>query len=110
MPQAKTYFYFQLPLTMKANCDYLISPVTETIDRKSQTKFIVAKPSDYARIVRFLKHLLASLFRGNELQVKQQRDSQGNMWWQAFDPNTNESTSFGSESEMRTWIEQRYYR
>lgn len=95
---------------MKANCDYLIPPSTETIERKSQNKFIVAKPSDYAKIVRFFQQLFAWLFRGSELQVKQRRDRQGNIWWQAFDPNTNESASFGSEAEMRSWIEQRYYR
>jgi hypothetical protein len=95
---------------MKANCDYLIPPQVEETDRRSQNKFIAAKPSNYAKIVRFLQNLFASLLRGNELQVKQRRDRQGNTWWQAFDPNTDESASFGSEAEMRSWIEQRYYR
>ncbi|MGL4618325.1 hypothetical protein [Chroococcidiopsis sp.] len=95
---------------MKPNCDYLIPPVNETIDRKSQAKFIVAKPRDYAKITRVLQRLFALLFQSNELQVKQRRDRQGNTWWQAFDPTTNQSTSFGSEAEMRSWIEQRYYR
>ncbi|MDV2991144.1 MAG: hypothetical protein N4J56_000798 [Chroococcidiopsis sp. SAG 2025] len=95
---------------MKANCDYLISPTNETIDCKSQTKFIVAQPRDYAKITRFLQQLFTWLFQGNELQVKQRRDRQGNTWWQAFDPTTNQSVSFGSEAEMRSWIEQRYYR
>lgn len=95
---------------MKANCDYLISRGNETTDRKSHTKFIVAKPNDYAKVSKFFQHLFAWLFQSNELQVKQRRDRQGNTWWQAFDPNTNESTSFGTEAEMRSWIEQRYYR
>lgn len=95
---------------MKANCDYLTPFKTETSDRKSQTKLIVAKPRDYAKISRFLQHLFAWSIRGNELQVHQHRDRQGNTWWQAFDPKTDESVSFGSEAEMRTWIEQRYYR
>jgi len=108
--KAKAYFYSPLLLVMKANCNYLIPSKTETIDREAQTKFFVAKPSDYAKIIRFLQNLFASLLRGNELQVKQRRDRQGNIWWQAFDPNTDESASFGSEAEMRSWIEQRYYR
>lgn len=95
---------------MKANCDYLIPSKSEPIDRKAQTKFFVAKPSDYAKIVELVQRLFASLIRGNELQVKQRRDRQGNTWWQAFDPTTDESASFGSEAEMRSWIEQRYYR
>lgn len=95
---------------MKANCDYLNSTKVEQIERKSLNKFVVAKPSDYAKITRFLQRLFASLVRDDELQVRQRRDRQGNTWWQAFDPNTRESASFGSEAEMRSWIEQRYYR
>ncbi|WP_421658365.1 hypothetical protein [Leptothermofonsia sp. ETS-13] len=30
--------------------------------------------------------------------------------WQVFDPETGRSISFGSELEVRLWLEQRYYR
>lgn len=44
-----------------------------------------------------------------ELQVWQKTDRYGNIYWQAQDPKTGNSTSLGSEAEMRIWIEQRYY-
>jgi hypothetical protein len=95
---------------MKTNCDYLVLHKTEKNDRKYPAKFDAAKPNVYAKITTFSQNFFASLLRGNELQVQRHRDRQGNIWWQAFDPNTNESVSFGSEAEVRYWIEQRYYR
>ncbi|MBE9192023.1 hypothetical protein IQ230_17025 [Gloeocapsopsis crepidinum LEGE 06123] len=45
----------------------------------------------------------------NELQVWQSSDRNGRTWWNAYDPITGRKTKRDSESEMRTWIEKRYY-
>jgi len=95
---------------MKANCNYLIPAKTENTDREFPPAFSTKKTNLSGKFVVFLQDLATNLLRGNELQVKQRRDRQGHTWWQAFDPKTDESVSFGSEAEMRTWIEQRYYR
>ncbi len=70
----------------------------------------VARVNIHSKLTTFLRNLCAALLKSNELQVHQHRDRKGNTWWRAFDPVTDESVSFGSEAEMRSWIEQRYYR
>jgi hypothetical protein len=51
------------------------------------------------------------LATSSELQVWQESDRQGRTFsWHAYDPITGRSACFGSEEEMRVWIEQYYYR
>ncbi len=46
----------------------------------------------------------------SELQVWQESDCHGCICcWHAYDPMTGSSACFGSEEEMRIWIEQCYY-
>lgn len=47
---------------------------------------------------------------GSELQVWQESDRHGRTFcWHAYDPETRNHACFGSEEEIRMWIEQRYY-
>lgn len=46
----------------------------------------------------------------SELQVRQQHDRAGNLWWHMYDPITKRSAQCSSESEARVWIEQSYHR
>ncbi|MDM9382533.1 hypothetical protein QUB80_17675 [Chlorogloeopsis sp. ULAP01] len=47
---------------------------------------------------------------GSELQVWQESDRYGHPFcWHAYDPVTGSHACFGSEEEIRMWIEQRYY-
>ncbi|MCM1983892.1 hypothetical protein [Lyngbya confervoides] len=43
-------------------------------------------------------------------QIKKRQDRHGNTYYQVYDPQSRRSTSFGSEAEVRYWIEQRYSR
>lgn len=95
---------------MKSNLSHSSSTEIAGFDCKSPRVFAGAKVKIPSKFRVFLNYLTNALFKGNELQVRQHRDRQGNTWWQAFDPTRDESTSFGSEAEMRSWIEQRYYR
>lgn len=45
----------------------------------------------------------------HEPQVRQKRDRYGNEYWQAYDFNTNKSYTFGSEQDVRAWIENRHH-
>ena len=45
----------------------------------------------------------------NEPQVEQKCDRFGNLYWQVRDRNTNKSYTFGSDAEVRIWIEERYH-
>ncbi len=40
-----------------------------------------------------------------ELQVWQRRDRAGHVHWHTFDPYTNQSASFGSEADVKAWID-----
>ena len=45
----------------------------------------------------------------NEPHVEQKCDRFGHLYWQVRDRRTNKSYSFGSDSEVIAWIEQRYH-
>ena len=45
----------------------------------------------------------------HEPQIEQKRDRHGNQYWQAYDFDTNKSYTFGSERDVRIWLENRYH-
>ncbi len=45
----------------------------------------------------------------SEIKVWQRQDRFGNDYWDVYDPNTNRSASFGSEAEVRSWIEDLFH-
>ena len=55
----------------------------------------------------FADSLIASK---NEPQIEQKCDRYGNLYWQVYDFNTHKSYTFGSDREVRVWIEERYHR
>lgn len=46
----------------------------------------------------------------SEPKVSQRRDCKGRVHYQLYDPRSNTFAAFGSEAEIRAWLEQRYYR
>jgi len=69
-----------------------------------------AKRTDvFAPIKSIWQQVVNYLNATNELQVWQSSDRNGRTWWNAYDPITGRTTKRDSESEMRTWIEERYY-
>jgi hypothetical protein len=57
------------------------------------------------------QHFVTWLVSSSELQVWQESDRRGRAFsWHAYDPLTGRSACFGSEEEMRIWIERCYYR
>ncbi|KAF3889990.1 MULTISPECIES: hypothetical protein [Nostocales] len=68
------------------------------------TKILPAIQKTWQQFVTFL-------MRASELQVWQELDRKGQVFsWHAYDPITGRSACFGSEEEMRLWIEQCYYK
>jgi hypothetical protein len=55
------------------------------------------------------KSLILQLTRGSEIQVWRLKTRWGNAW-RVYNPHTNSVLSFSSESEVRSWIEDHYYR
>lgn len=52
---------------------------------------------------------LGLIISNREPQVWQKYDRQGNQYWQVYDVNTNKSHTFGSEQDVRAWLENRYH-
>ncbi|MGL4882302.1 MAG: hypothetical protein ACRC8K_14755 [Waterburya sp.] len=48
-------------------------------------------------------------FQKHEPEIKQKRDRFGNYYWQVYDYTTNKFYEFGSEQDVRAWIENRHY-
>ncbi|MDX2228791.1 MAG: hypothetical protein NW220_04090 [Leptolyngbyaceae cyanobacterium bins.349] len=44
-----------------------------------------------------------------DVRVWQRRDRSGHPVWHGYDPINGDYVSFGTEDEIRSWIEQRYY-
>ena len=61
-------------------------------------------------ITNILKKIEHNLFTyQNEPHVEQKINRDGSLYWQVRDRNTNKSYTFGSDAEVRIWIEKRYH-
>ena len=80
----------------------------ETIFNQSDRKQF-EKSNLFSALKGIWQHLLATLTNNNELQIWQTTDNLGNTWWNGYDPATGRSTSLATDTEMRIWIEERYY-
>lgn len=62
-------------------------------------------------VTRLWNWLMDAIFHGDELKVSQKVDRQGRIIaWFVYDPQIGQSICFGSEMEVRLWLEHRYYR
>lgn len=52
--------------------------------------------------------LVTSLTHAAELEVRQEVDRRGQVWWYVYDPITGVSMRTDSETRVRSWIEQQY--
>ena len=50
------------------------------------------------------------IMQSSDLKVSRKCDRHGNQYYQVYDPLNQTSAIFGSEAEIRAWLEQRYYR
>ncbi|VEP16353.1 conserved hypothetical protein [Hyella patelloides LEGE 07179] len=61
-------------------------------------------------IVNILQNIGRSLVvNHNEPHIEQKHDRHGNSYWQVYDFTTNKSYRFGSDRDVRAWIEERYH-
>jgi hypothetical protein len=59
---------------------------------------------------RVKKAIATWIVQTSEPKVSRKRDRKGRLYYRVYDPVSNSSAAFGSESEIRAWLEQRYYR
>jgi hypothetical protein len=62
------------------------------------------------RLSRVKKAIANWVIQTSEPKVSERRDHKGHLYYQVYDPMSNTSAAFGSEAEIRAWLEQRYYR
>lgn len=79
-------------------------PLPSQVLSKTSVKQLVS-----AAVKKVLQILVESFIGSNELRIWQTYDQYGNNWWHAYDPVTGRHTSVQTESELRAWIERRYY-
>ncbi|MEH2317843.1 hypothetical protein [Nostoc sp.] len=60
---------------------------------------------------KYWQYFVTWMISGSDLQVWPESDRRGNIsCWYTYDPITGRSACFGSEEEMRIWIDKCYYR
>lgn len=59
---------------------------------------------------KFLQSLFVQVAGETEPKIWQTSRGNGVTIWNIYDPTTQESASFTTETEVRSWLEQRYYR
>jgi hypothetical protein len=62
------------------------------------------------RVGKVGKAIATRITHGSDPIIHERRDRQGNVYYQVYDPRTQKFAVFGSESEIRYWLEQRYAR
>jgi hypothetical protein len=81
----------------------------ELIPTEKRDRHISNGESMLALLANLWQNAIAALTKEPELKVWQKRDRHGNTLWHAYDPWTGDSVCLGSETEMLSWIESRYY-
>lgn len=61
------------------------------------------------RTTSILSYFLQMIAGNSEPRVWQKRDRNGELLWYVYDPETDQTTRFVEESEVRSWLEQRYH-
>ena len=49
------------------------------------------------------------IVKRNEPVIRQKQDVNGNFYWQVYDYKLNQSLIFGTDTEVKMWLEQRHY-
>ncbi|MBD1805898.1 hypothetical protein H6F98_10600 [Microcoleus sp. FACHB-SPT15] len=74
-----------------------------------QPKPTVNKLAFASKISRILQQMIASLTKAPEPRIGTVKDSFGKTVWCVYDPITGQSARLASETEVRIWLEERYY-
>jgi hypothetical protein len=83
--------------------EVLYSPEESKPAKPTKTKGFSVLNSIWQNLVTFFT-------KEPEVQVTKRCDRFGNTWWEAYDPFSGKSVSFGGEIEMLDWIEKRHFR
>lgn len=74
-----------------------------------QPKPTVNKLAFVLKISKLLQQIVVALIKSPEPRIGTVKDSFGKTVWCVYDPITGQSARFASETEVRIWLEERYY-
>jgi hypothetical protein len=74
-----------------------------------QPKPTVNKLAFTSKISRLIQQIVVSLTKAPEPRIGTVKDSFGNTVWCVYDPIRGQSARLASETEVRIWLEERYY-
>ncbi len=57
-----------------------------------------------------IETLFQFLIQGKEPQIQMTQKPDGSTLWRVYDPQTRDHAVFETEGEVRSWLEERYYR
>ena len=87
----------------------------ELITPELEQQLLRSKPpiSQFTRFSKYCSQVIQAciqhLSKSPEPKITQQFDSQGNPFFEIYDPTSKQVFQCQSEQEVRTWLEQRYY-
>jgi hypothetical protein len=61
------------------------------------------------KLNQFWNAIVNRISGSSEPQVNHRRDDQGNWYYQIYDPQDHKHSAFGTEQEVRMWLDQRHY-
>ncbi len=80
----------------------------DAVNSDLQVSSRLSKPS--SGFDQFLQSLLVRVAGETEPKIWQTSRGNGVTIWNTYDPTTQESATFTTETEVRSWLGQRYYR
>ncbi|MBE9100089.1 hypothetical protein [Vacuolonema iberomarrocanum] len=82
--------------------------ITPEAKKEAQQALRAAK-SPLKKIWQFAQGIQKHWANGSEPRIKQRWDSDGNPYYEVYDPISRQRLHCNSELEVRAWLEQRYY-
>lgn len=90
--------------------DRLLSNAPSASEGSSNiVRYSPSKANSLRAIVTQVSHWVGHILTASsEPKVTQRRDRTGNLTWRVYDPVTGQAHQFSSESEVRSWLDQRF--
>jgi hypothetical protein len=70
---------------------------------------VVNQPKRESLVSRIFQTIVAMLSASNEPRIRLRYTPAGREYWHVYDPATGKAATFTDESEVRVWLEERYY-
>ncbi|MEB3882384.1 hypothetical protein [Lyngbya sp. CCY1209] len=94
---------------MKLTDRPISNPISLDVKSAFDQRWSLTGKDIYNFATQITRGLFKSLAGGNQLEIWQSRDRQGNLLWNVRDRLSGRSAQLDSEQEVRIWLEERYH-